>query len=514
VQDIILVLENLLNINILLFILTGVTVGVMVGALPGLTATMAIALLLPFTFSMSSIQSLAFLGAIFSGAIYGGCFSAILINTPGTPAAIATTFDGYPMAVKGKAEEAITVATIGSVVGGIIGVMFLLFLTPLLAKISLKFGPPEYFWMAIFGLTIIGSISSKSILKGLLGGLFGLLISTIGISPIAGDIRFIFGQNILCSGLELIPVLLGFFCIPEVLSMAEQREKTYSLTTLFKKQKNSLFPVVKKLFMMPGLIIRSSLIGVIVGIIPAAGGNIAGMVSYNEAKRASKYPEKFGTGVMEGVAASETANNAEVAGSLIPLLSLGIPGSAPAAVLLGALLMQGLRPGLDLFTTQSAITYTFIFSLFISNIMMLPVGLYGGKLISKIVSITPIYLLAPLVTFLSIIGSYALRNNMLDVYIMLLCGFIGYLGIKMGFHAGPIVLGLILGPICEQGLVQSILIGQATIRTGPAWIILFTRPISIVLIILSVISVSWPFLAKYAKYFLKRRANKGEIKQK
>jgi len=476
----------------LMFIILGVGSGIIVGALPGLTATMAIALLVPFTFKMSAIHGLVLLGGIYCGAIYGGCFSAILINTPGTPSAIATTFDGYPMAKKGDSYKAIVTATIASVFGGLIGVVFLIFLSPPLSRASLKFGPPEFFWLTAFGLTIIATLASRSIIKGLIGGALGVLISTIGISPIGGSVRFTFGTVSLQEGIGLIPALIGMFCIPEVLGMIEKKDTHYTILP-YRKQKKVLRHVTLKLLKKPILLIRSAVIGTIVGIIPGAGGNIAAMVSYNEAIRASKYPKKFGKGIIEGIAAAEASNNAEVAGSLIPLLTLGIPGAPPAAVLLGALLLQGLRPGAELFTVHGQITYTFILSLILSNLLMLPMGILSGKMVTKLITNIPVSIMAPLVFFLSVIGSFAINNNMFDVYVMLFFGFVGYLGRKIGFGPGPIVLGLILGNICEQGLVQSILMGKAA---GSIFNVFFTRPISLILIFLTLFSAFWPFIAR------------------
>lgn len=490
-----LLLQSLVNLTHplnILFLIVGVGAGIVVGALPGLTATMAIALLVPFTFTMPAIHGLVLLGGIYCGAIYGGCFSAILINTPGTPSAIATTFDGYPMAKKGDAYKAIVTATISSVIGGLIGVAFLLFLSPPLSKASLKFGPPEFFWLTAFGLTIIATLASKSILKGLIGGAFGLLISSIGIAPIEGSVRFTFGIVSLQDGIGLIPALIGFFCIPEVLAMIGRRHQQFSIIP-YRKQRKVVLGVLLKLLKKPFLLLRSAVIGTIVGIIPGAGGNIASMVSYNEAVRASKYPDKYGRGIIEGVAAAETANNAEVSGSLIPLLTLGIPGAPPAAVLLGALLLQGMRPGPELFSYHGSVTYTFIVSLIFANIIMLPMGIFSGKMISKLITNIPIAFLAPFVVFLSVVGSYAINNNMFDVYVMIFFGLVGYIGRKAGFDAGPIVLGIILGKICEQGLVQSILMGKAA---GSLFEVFFTRPISLILILLTVVSAAWPYIRK------------------
>lgn len=475
----------------LLFIVIGVAAGIIVGALPGLTATMAIALLVPFTFTMQPVYGLVLLGAIYAGAIYGGSFSAILINTPGTPSAIATTFDGYPMAQKGEAYRAIITATLASVIGGLIGVGFLIFLSPPLARASLKFGPPEYFWLAVFGLTIIAAVSPRSMIKGLVGGGIGLLISTIGIAPIQGAVRFNFGTIALQNGVSLIPALIGFFCIPEVLRMAESSDASSETVVPYKRQRKMVRRVFYALIRKPWLLVRSAILGTIVGIIPGAGGNIAGLVGYNEAMRASKNREKFGTGIMDGVAASESANNAEVAGSLIPMLTLGVPGAPPAAVLFGALLLQGMRPGAELFTYHGATTYAFLFSLVLANLAILPLGVILGRAVAALMQRTRVQTMAPLIIFLSMIGAYSIYNNVADIYTMVIVGLLAHALRKAGFFPGPIVLGLILGPIAEQGLLQSILMGKAS---GSILTVFFFRPISLVLIVLSLISVVTPIV--------------------
>ncbi len=477
----------------LLLIILGVGAGIIVGALPGLTATMAIALLVPFTFGMAPIHGLVLLGAIFTGAIYGGSFSAILINTPGTPSAIATTFDGFPMAQKGEAYRAIVTATLSSVFGGTVGVAFLIFLAPPLARASLTFGPPEYFWLAAFGLTIIAAVSPRSTLKGLMGGGIGLLISTIGIAPIEGAVRYNFGTLALQNGISLIPALIGFFCIPEVLRMVEESSTTAKVVP-YKRQRKMVARVFHALLRKPWLMIRSSIIGTIIGIIPGAGGNIAGLVSYNEAIRTGKNKEKFGTGVMDGVAASESANNASVAGALIPMLTLGIPGAPPAAVLFGALLLQGMRPGMELFTAHGTITYAFLFSLVLANLAMLPLGLILGKAVSSLMQRTRVQTMAPVIIFLSMVGSYSIYNNIADVYTMVAVGIIAHALRKAGFMPGPIVLGLILGPIAERGLTQSLLMGRAA---GSMFTVFFGRPLSIVLILLTFASIAAPMVVQW-----------------
>ncbi|TFJ91642.1 tripartite tricarboxylate transporter permease [Lentibacillus salicampi] len=482
------VLSSLTQPLNMLLLCAGVLVGIIVGALPGLTATMALALLLPFTFTMESDTSLITMGGLYIGGIYGGCISAILINTPGTPSAIATTFDGYPMTKKGQASKALAAAAISSGIGGIIGGLALLFLTPILADWALNFGPPEYFWVAILGLTMIATLSSGSMLKGLIGGCIGLLLGTVGISPVGGESRYTFGFSQLQSGLELIVILIAFFCIPEVISMIENKVKSQKSV---KKEKGIVktlfFYIIKK----PFFLIRSSVIGIITGIIPGAGGNVASLLSYDAAVRFSKDKKSFGKGNVDGVVAAETSNNAEVGGSLVPLLSLGIPGAPPAAIILGALMMQGITPGPDLMSQQPGLVYTFLIAFVAANVVMIIFGLMGSGYIGKVLSIQVSYL-APSIVFLTIIGSYAIRNNFLDVALLIGFGLLAYVMKNAGFNPAPIVLGLILGPIAERGLAQSMLLGEAS---GNVFALFFSRPISVVLIVLCVLSILLPLLS-------------------
>lgn len=488
-------LQNVIQIKCIGIVLMGTTFGMMMGAMPGLTATMAVALLVPFTYTMEPVTGLIALGAIYMGSIYGGAFSAILVNTPGTPSSIGTTFDGYPMAKQGRGEEAIIGATVASAFGGVFGVMALIFLSPLLARIALRFGPAEYFWVGVFGLTIISTLAKGSLLKGLIGAAFGVLVSTIGIAPIGGDVRFTFGFPELQGGVELIVALIGLFCIPELLNMVflggHDRE-----AIVYQRTPGILGTTVKKVFSMPGNLIRSSAIGTLVGILPGAGGNIANLVAYSEAKRSSKHPEKFGTGILDGVVATEASNNAVVGGGMIPLLTLGIPGAPPDAIIYGVLMLHGLRPGPELFSTQADITYTFMLSVGFAAIMMVPVGILGGRLLTRLVEILPTRYLVPGIALLTITGSYAIRNNFTDVILMFLFGCAG-LGLRtLGFHGPPIVLGLILGPIMEPGLVQSYLMGQ---QYASPWFSLFVNPLSWVLIGLSIFSLLWPYMATIRK---------------
>ncbi|MFZ0242816.1 MAG: tripartite tricarboxylate transporter permease [Desulfobacterales bacterium] len=476
---------------VIVIIFAGVTAGLFVGAMPGLTATMALAVLLPFTFTLPPLHGLVALGAVYMGAIYGGSFAAILVNTPGTPSSIATAFEGYPLSKQGRALEAISVATIASAVGGIAGVLFLICLAPPLARLSLRFGPAEYFWVAMLGLTLIASLSEGSILKGLLGGAIGMILGTIGVAPIGGETRFTFGMPVMQGGVEMIVALIGLFVLPELYTMAALGRASLGEVSVSSKENASFWRVCVKVFSMPGNLIRSCVIGEIVAIIPGAGGNIANLVAYNEAKRASRHPERFGTGVIEGLVATESSNNVTVAGSMVPLLTLGIPGAPPDAVILGVLLLHGLRPGIELFTTSGVLTYAFMISMGLAAIAMVPVGLLGGRLIYRIIFKTPYYFLVPTIGLATILGTFALRNSISDVIIMLILGTTGYLLKQIGIMPAPVVLGLILGGIAEVGYVQTMLGGAAysyPVRR------LFENPLSWLLIAMVIFSSVWPFL--------------------
>ncbi|MHA7154266.1 tripartite tricarboxylate transporter permease [Arthrobacter sp. TMN-50] len=478
--------------SMLLLVLIGTLAGMTLGAMPGLSATMGVALLVPFTFAMDPTSGLVLLGAFYMGAIYGGAFTAILINAPGTPSSIATALDGYPLTKKGKSEYAIVGATMGSFVGGIVGVIALIFLAPPLAQFALRFGPQEYFWVAIFGLTIIASLASGSLLKGLIGGLVGLLLATIGIAPVGGDVRFTFGESTLQGGIPLVPALIGLFTIPEVIRLVALRTRDAQMADADQK-KASVLGMVKDIFSRPMNLLRSSLIGTAVGILPGAGGSVANLVAYNEAKRASKHPETFGKGEIDGVVASESANNATVGGGFIPTLTLGVPGTPPDAIILGVLLLHGLRPGAQLFESSGELVYTFIIALAVSAVMMVPVGLIAGRGLQRGVMAVPVRYLAPGITVLAIIGAYAIRSSVVDVFIMLALGAAVYLMALVGIGAAPIVLGLVLGVIAETGLVQGILTSSGA---DMAWTTFFTRPISLVLIAMCVLSALWPIIQK------------------
>ena len=474
----------------LLLIIFGTFLGIVFGSMPGLTATMGLALLVPFTFGMEPAAGLIMLAGIYVGAMYADAIPAILINTPGTPAAIATTFDGFPLAQKGKAQQALVTAAFASFVGSVIANIVLATLAEPLAELSLKFGPPEYFWLGIFGLTIISVLSSGSLLKGYLTGFIGLILSAVGMASLSGDARLTFGFPELQSGISLAGALIGFFCLPEILSTIIGKGQDNYTGEKIRPSLKILFATIFDLLKMPFLLIRSALIGLIVGIAPGAGGNIASMVSYSEATRWDKNPEEFGKGTIRGVAASEAANSAMAPGSLIPLLTLGIPGSPPAAIILGALMLHGMQPGVDLFATYGGITYTFMMGLFVAAFAILIFGSLGSFLFSLLINI-PAKSLAPVILLMTVLGSYAIRNNLLDVWVMLIFGGIGFFLNKLSYHPAPLVLGFILGPYIEEGLVQSTMIGGAK---GGVVFYMVSSPISIVLIGLCVITALWPIL--------------------
>ncbi|MCB1528617.1 MAG: tripartite tricarboxylate transporter permease [Hyphomicrobiaceae bacterium] len=474
----------------LLLALVGVVLGTIIGALPGLSATMAVAVLVPFTFTMEPASGLIALGAIYTGAIYGGAYAAILVNTPGTPSSIATTFDGYPMAKRGDGGLAVSIATIASVVGGLVGAISLLLLAPPLAKVALNFGPPEYFWLAIFGLTLISALSVGNTLKGLIGACIGLLMSVVGVAVVGGDVRYTMDMQALLGGFDVTSALIGLFCIPVIIDLVATRDPHLKITE--GNQGIRLTEAVAVSLREKFNLVRSSIIGTVVGILPGAGGSIAGLVSYSEARRSSKESNEYGKGHPGGIIATEAANNATVGGGFIPTLVLGIPGTPPDAIILGALLVQGIKIGPTLFNSQGNIVYTFIFGLLIATLIMLPVGLLIGRYAYRSIINVPKAILVPTIAFMVIIGSYSIHSDVHDTYVMLILGALAWILERFGFAASPIVLGLILGKIAEQGFVQAYLIGNATQNvTG----MFFGRPISLLIIVAAALTLFYPLIA-------------------
>lgn len=474
------------NLALALF---GVVAGTIIGSIPGLTATMAVAVLVPITFSMEPASALILLGAIYTGAIYGGAYAAILLNTPGTPSAIATTFDGYPMAKKGKGDLAVALACFASVFGGMVGALALLFLAPPLSKVALAFGPIEYFWLSIFGLSLIASLSNGNLLKGLIGGAFGMILSTVGVAEISADIRLTFGSQTMIAGFGVVGAMIGLYCIPVLLDLVAVPERHLKIQEGVKSVR--IMDAARLALQSKVNLVRSAVIGTLVGILPGAGGSVAGLVAYSEAKRNAKPDQRFGEGEPDGIIATEAANNATVGGGFIPTLVLGIPGTPPDAVILGALLVQGVRTGPTLFESNGSIVYTFIYGLLIATVLMLPAGLLIGRYAYKSIVTIPKAMLVPTVGFMTIVGTYSIRNSLSDVIIMIGLGVFAWLVGNFGFAASPIVLGLILGPIAEQGFVQSWIIGDA-INNLPG--MFFGQPISQAIIAFTLLSLSYPLI--------------------
>lgn len=479
----------------------GALAGILVGVMPGLSSVMGMSIMLPLTLSLPGSNGIMMMLGIFCGAIYGGSITAILINTPGTANSAATCLDGNPMAIKyGQPGRALSISTTASTFGGLFSAVMLLLTAPLLAKVALKFSAPEYFALALFGLSVVTSVSGDSVVKGIIGAIVGLLLATFGMDSFTGDFRFTFGTIYFTGGISFIPVLIGLFAFSQGLITVEEsfsstREKTK------KPEIERIFPSKEDMIAIFPTLIRSTLIGTVIGAIPGTGGDIAAWVGYNEAKRWSKHPEKFGDGAVEGIAAPESANNAISGGALIPLLTMGIPGDACTAIMLGALMMQGITPGPLLFTEQTTKVYLIIVGLFWANIFMALIGFGGIKIFSKILNV-PNQILTPIIFVFCFVGTFAINYNIQDVYLMIACGILGYFIIKMEFAIPPIILGLILGGIIEDNYRRSIALAD-----GSA-LIFFQRPLSCVLLVLAIASLFYPMFfpilkKKFAQVFNK-----------
>ncbi|MDW0116190.1 tripartite tricarboxylate transporter permease [Sporosarcina thermotolerans] len=473
--------------SIFILIMLGVIAGIVIGALPGLTATMGVALFLPITFGMDPVAGLLLLVGVYFGGVYGGSIASILLNTPGTPASAATALDGYPFTKQGKAGKALGISVIAASTGGIFSVIMLIFISPQLAQIALDFSAPEMFGLALFGLSIISSISGGSVLKGLISGVFGLVICTVGMDPMTSYPRFTYDNISLLNGLNFIPVMIGLFAISEALViMEEQLTGGQGFKKIIASYALPKWNELKKLW---GTILRSSGIGTFIGIIPGAGADIAAFVAYNEAKRFSKKEEKetFGKGNPKGIAAPEAAGNALTGGAFVPLLTLGIPGDAVTAIMLGALVVQGIQPGPQLFETSGDLVYTLFSGMLVANVLMLIFGLLGIRLFTTILKV-PKNIIAPVIIVLSVVGSFAIANNYFDVFTMLGAGIIGYFMKKFGFPASPIVLALILGPMAESEMRRALVMSEGS------YMIFLQRPISLTFIILAIVSLVVPLI--------------------
>ena len=473
------------NPQALLFATFGVMLGIVIGALPGLTATMGVAILLPFTYGMEPVSGLLMICGVFFGGVYGGSITSILLKIPGTPAAAATAIDGYELTKQGKAGLALSAATFSSFSGGTLSIIVLMFLSPVLASWALKFSASESFALATFGLSIIASISGESLIKGLIAGVGGLLIATIGLDPMGGFPRFT-GGFVELMNVPFIPVMIGLFAASEAFRSMEQNQQ---IRRGAKVAIGSLLLPWQTLRRIALTILRSSGLGVFIGMIPGAGADIAAFVAYNETRRFSKTPENFGKGEIKAVASCEAGANGCTGGALLPMLTLGIPGDAVTAIMLGALTLQGMQPGPLMFTDHGDMVYTLFVGMIFCYFMLLVLGLLSLKVIGNVVKI-PGNILTPMILALCVVGTYALNNSLFDVGIMLIAGVVGYFMQKGGYPASPVVLALIMGPMAESNFRRALSL------SGGSLDFLYTRPITLALLTLAAFTLLTPIIRK------------------
>ena len=462
--------------------IVGTIIGMILGALPGISGTLGIALAIPFTYGMSPVAALGLLAGIHNGASQGGAIPAILLRIPGTPGAICTSWDGYPLAQQGHAGAAIQLSAVSSAVGGMLSALSLVLLAPPLARAALAFGPPEIFWVNVFGLAAISALLGDDLIKGVIAAGFGLLIGTIGIDNVTGHERYTFDVLELSGGLQELAVMVGMFCFPPAWELAQQ---------LYQKGRTTMIPITpSKGVWTFGQVwwvwLKSSIIGIIIGILP--GSAISAFVAYNEAKRGSKTPEMFGKGSIEGLAAAESVNNADNAAAMIPTLTLGIPGSNVAALMLGALLIHGFQPGPQLFRDAPQIVYGYSWAMFITALLLIPTGgIVASRIFAQLLRI-PAVMLLPMIVIVAATGVFASENSLFNVYVALIFGLVGMVMVMFDFPIAPVIIGLVLGTKAEFNLRVAMLMSDGE------WSILWRGPICIVLIVLSLLLVVYPFM--------------------
>lgn len=484
----------LLNPICFAWVVAGVIVGILFGAIPGLTATMAIAMFLPVTYNVPVVEGIAILIALYIGGISGGLIPAILLNIPGTPASIATCFDGRPMAMKGEAGKALGVGIVFSFIGTMLSIAALILISPSLASVAIKFGPFEYFSITIFSLTLIITLSSENLIKGLMTGVFGLMLATVGMAPIDSTPRYTLGIGGLRSGFDILTVLVGIYAISELLSTAEQvkmeteKDVTVTAEIRIKGFGFSIKEFVSQIYNA----IRSALIGIGLGILPGIGSGTSNILAYTVAKNQSKHSEKFGTGIIDGLVASETANNATIGGTIIPLLTLGIPGDSTSALLLGALMIKGITPGPLIFQENGKIVYAIYAAMILASVLMLIIEFFGLRLFIKVLKI-PKYYLLPLVFALCTVGAYGLNNRIFDCGCLIFFGIIGYFLNKADYPLPPLILGFVLGAIMELNFRRALSYSQGSYAE------FFTQPISCLFLIGACISVGISLYGIYKK---------------
>ena len=471
----------------LLWIIVGLILGMIGGALPGIGSSLSMAIILPLTLPLSPVNAIVLLVSMYSGAMYGGSIAAILVNVPGTGGAAATTFDGYPMSKQGRAVDALSMSATASAVAGFISVLTLLLISPLLIEVVLLFGSPENFMMAVLGLAMIAIVARGSVIKAIVSGGFGLMITAIGIAPNSPELRYTFGLLGLRDGIDFIAALIGMFAIAEMIKLAGQEGGIAEST--IEMAGNSLSGV-RETFQHPWTLVKSGYIGMLIGAIPGAGATVSNFIAYGEAMRSSPNSERFGKGEPLGVIASEASNNGTIGGSLIPTIAFGIPGSGSTAVLLGGLLMHGLRPGPQLFETDLHLTYTFLIALLLGNFFILFVGVVFVTRMGQLTQIDT-HVIIPMVVVLSMVGGFTLNTNWMDIWTLLLLGLIGYLMVKYQYSIIAFVLGVVLGPIAEENLLRSLQIsgGSYSVFTSPV-----QQPIAFVLLVATVIILIGPFI--------------------
>ena len=455
--------------------LLGVALGIVFGALPGLTAVMGVALLIPLTFGLPPVVAFSSLLGMYCGAIYAGSITAILVSTPGTAAAAATMLEGPRLTARGESLRALEMTTVASFIGGVFSCFILAGVAPQLARFALNFSAPEYFALGIFGLTIVATLSEGALLKGCIAACLGLLIAIVGIDPLTGNLRLTFDSANLINGVSLIPALVGLYALSQVFLTCEDvfRGKRLSAVNISRKGIS-----LAEIWANRSALLRGSLIGTFIGIVPATGSGTASFAAYSEAKRNSRHPEAFGNGAIEGLAATESANNAVTGGALIPLLTLGIPGDVVTAVILGALMIQGMTPGPLLFQEQGALVYSIFISLLLANVFMLVLGMASVRVFSKIVSI-PGGILMPLVTTLCVVGGYALNNSNFDLGVMAVFGILGWIMTKASIPLAPLLLAMILSGIIETNFRRALSISDND------YTVFLTRPVCAVFLCIS-----------------------------
>ncbi len=474
----------------ILVIAFGCFFGILCGAMPGLSSVMAMTILIPFTFTMDGYMGLLCLLGVFCGSIYGGSITAILINTPGTSNSAATCLDGYPLAKKGQAGRALGISTMASTLGGVFSAVCLFITAPLLAKVALNFGAPEYFALAFFGVSMVTSIASDNLVKGLISLVIGLGISTIGMDILTAESRFTFGSTYLLGGLPYIVLLIALYAFAQGMINIVDYKKGMKISSDTKLKR--VLPTGKDVKKALPTMLLSAVIGTVIGVIPGTGGDIACWTAYSQAKKWSKEPKNFGDGDIRGVAAPESANNAISGGALIPLLTLGIPGDAGSAIMLGTLMMLGITPGPLLFSNNTKEVYMIILGLIVANIAMCVLGYAGMRGFSKVSSL-PMQILTPMVFMFCCIGCFAYNHNVMDVFVMLFMGILSFFLLKYGFPAPPIILGIILGDMIEKNLQRSLVLSNGSFS------IFFTHPISCVLILIGLASMLLPMINSWRK---------------